>query len=434
VCSLSSLISKPEILSVAFILLVLLGPAQAIELDRIIAIVEEDVVMESELDEQMARVREQLRQSGTRTPPTSVLERQVMERLVLEKIQIQQAGRAGVDVTEKSLDRAIADIAKRNKLTIEQFIEILASEGYEFNAFRQQIRQEILITKLRKTEVDDRIRVRASEIENYLRNESNASADGTEYRLAHILIAVLSGATDEEIGQARTKAQETLDRIHAGEDFGSVAISVSDGQQALDGGDLGWRKGSQIPSLFADSIGTMEAGDVSSIITNPSGLHIVKLVEQRSGETVMIEQHKVRHILISPSELLSSEGALRRLKQIRLRLDGGADFAQLARTNSDDRGSALQGGDLGWVGEGKMVPEFEEVMKSSDIGVITIPFESEFGYHILQVTDRRMHDGTEEVKRDRARQAILQQKVDERRQSWLRSLRDEAYVEFRNTD
>lgn len=432
--SFSSLIYKAKAILLSLLLVTNTGLVQAMELDRIVAIVEEDVVMESELEEQMQRVRTQLRQSGTQMPPTAVLERQVMERLVLEKIQIQLADRSGVDVTDDSLNQAISDIASRNKLSIEQFTEILASEGYEFGRFREQIRQEIVIAKLRKTEVDNRIKVRDTEIENYLRNESNANVDDTEYRLAHILISTPSGASDAEIRAARAKAEQTLARIQAGEDFNAVAISVSDGQQALDGGDLGWRKGSVIPSLFADSVGTMDSGDTSSIITNPSGFHIVKLTDQRSSETVMVEQHKVRHILISPTELLTKAGALNRLAQIKLRLDGGADFARLARTNSDDRGSALLGGDLGWVTEGKMVPEFEEIMLAIEIGKLSPPFESEFGYHILQVTERRLHDGTEEVKRDRARRSILQQKLDERRQSWLRRLRDEAYVEYRNSE
>ncbi|MGB1882493.1 MAG: peptidylprolyl isomerase [Gammaproteobacteria bacterium] len=406
----------------------------AMELDRIVAVVEEDVVMESELEEQLQRVRIQLRQQGTQMPPTTVLERQVMERLVLEKIQLQVADRAGVEVTEKALDQAIVDIAKRNDLSIEQFREILTNEGFEISVFREQIRQEITIAKLRKEEVDNRVRVRDSEIENYLRNESNSGADDEEYRLSHILISTPSGATEDEVQAAREKAEKSLQRIDDGEDFEAVAISVSDGQQALEGGDLGWRQGSQIPSLFADSVGTMEVGETSSIIRNSSGFHIVKLTDQRRGEQIMVEQHRARHILIKPTELVSKPEALNRIRQIQLRLEGGADFSQLARTNSDDRGSALKGGDLGWVSEGQMVPEFEEVMTIVDIGQLSAPFESEFGFHILQVTERRMYDGTEEIKRDRARRAIKRQKVDERRQSWLRRLRDEAYVEYRSME
>ena len=410
------------------------GVTLAMELDRIVAVVEEDVVMESELEEQLQRVRIQLRQSGTQMPPTTVLERQVMERLVLEKIQLQVADRAGVEVTEDALDQAIVDIAKRNELSLEQFEEILSKEGFDRRVFREQIRQEILIAKLRKEEVDNRVRVRDVEIEAWLRNEDNNRDDNEEYRLSHILIATPSGASEEEVREARAKAEQARQRIIDGEEFKSVAISVSDGQQALDGGDLGWRTGSEIPSLFADSIGTMEVGETSSVITNPSGFHLVQLSDQRRADTVMVEQHKARHILVKTSELVSRDEALNRIRQLRLRLEGGADFAQLARTNSDDRGSALQGGDLGWVSKGRMVPEFEEVMLAMDVGPISVPFETEYGFHILQVTERREYDGTDEVRRDKARRAIRRQKIDERRQSWLRRLRDEAYVEYRSVE
>ena len=252
-----------------------------------------------------------------------------------------------------------------------------------------------------------------------------------EYRLSHILIATPAGADDDELRALRNKAKDVLYRLDAGEDFGALAIGVSDGQTALDKGDLGWRKGDEIPTLFADAVSTMEIGDISGIITSPSGFHIVKLADRRSGEKIMVEQHKVRHILIKPNELLPADQVFERISQIRLRLEGGADFAQLAQRNSDDRKSALQGGDLGWVSKGNMVPEFEEAMVAARIGEISQPFRSEFGFHILQVLDRREIDGTKEIKRDRARRAIRRRKTDERRQSWLRRLRDEAYVEYR---
>ncbi|MEQ8494214.1 MAG: peptidylprolyl isomerase [Gammaproteobacteria bacterium] len=401
------------------------------ELDRIVAVVEEDVIMESELADQMDRVRAALRQQGTQMPPTAVLERQVMERLVLEKIQLQIADRAGIEVEERALDQAVADIASRNNLSLDQFREIIVSEGYKFDTFREQIRQEILIAKLRREEVDNRVRVRDSEIENYLHNEMRGE-DNQEYRLSHILVATPSGADNEEIRAARTKAEETLARIEAGEDFATVAISVSDGQQALEGGDLGWRKGGEIPSLFADSVSTMEPGDHSGIITSTSGFHIVKLTDKRSGEKIMVPQWRVRHILIKPNELLPPDQALNRLRQIRMRIENGANFGVLARTNSDDRGSALQGGDLGWVSKGQMVPKFEEVMLAMEPGEMSAPFETEFGFHILEVTDTREYDGTDEIRRNQARQALRQKKIDERRQSWLRRLRDEAYVEYRD--
>ena len=412
--------------------LLLVAEVQAAELDRIIAVVDEDIVMQSELDEQAARVRDALRQQHTEMPPTTVLERQVLERLVLEKIQIQVAAQAGIKVSERDLNKAIADIAKRNKLELPQFEKIIESEGIPFARFREQIGQQILIAKLRHEEVENRTKVSDQEIENFLRNQSNESEFELEYRLSHILITIPSGASDTELKTARDKADDALRRIDAGEDFGDIALRVSDGQQALEKGDLGWRKGAEIPSLFADAVSTMKLGENSGIITSPSGYHIVKLVDKRSGEKIMVEQHKVRHILIKPNALVTTQQAKDRLLQLKMRIESGADFAQLARTNSDDRGSALRGGELGWVSKGQMVPEFEEIMRQTPIGTVSEPFRSEFGLHILQVIDVREYDGTEEVKRAGARRAIREQKMQERQQTWLRSLRDEAYVEYRN--
>ncbi|MCZ6773628.1 MAG: peptidylprolyl isomerase [Proteobacteria bacterium] len=249
--------------------------------------------------------------------------------------------------------------------------------------------------------------------------------------MSQILITMPVGADVDELRALRNKAKDIVDRLDAGEDFGALAIAVSDGQTALDKGDLGWRKGGEIPTLFADSVSTMEIGEVSGIITSPSGFHIVKLADQRTGEKIMVEQHKVRHILIKPNELLPEDQVFGRISQIRLRLDGGADFAQLAQRNSDDRKSALEGGDLGWVSKGNMVPQFEEAMLAARIGEISQPFRTEFGFHILQVLDRREIDGTKEFKRDRARRVIRKRKTDEKREYWLRRLRDEAYVEYR---
>ena len=413
-------------------LLLFCGQVMAAELDRIIAVVDEDIVMQSELDEQADRVRSALRQQGTEMPPTTVLERQVLERLVLEKIQIQVAGQAGIKVTDKELTKAITDIAKRNKLELPQFEKIIESEGIPFARFREQIGQQIVIAKLHHEEVENRVKVSDQEIENFLRNQSSGSENELEYRLSHILISIPTGASETELKAVRDKADDALRRIDAGEDFGDIALSVSDGQQALERGDLGWRKGAEIPSLFADAVSAMKLGENSGIITSPSGYHIVKLVDKRSGEKIMVEQHKVRHILIKPNTLVTANQAQERLLQLKSRIENGADFAQLARTNSDDRSSALKGGDLGWVSKGQMVPEFEEVMNQSESGAISAPFRSEYGLHILQVTDVRQYDGTVEVKRAAARRAIREQKLQERQQTWLRSLRDEAYVEYRN--
>lgn len=364
-------------------------------------------------------------------PPIAVLERQVMERLILQKIQLQLAIQAGVEVTEENLDLAIQDIASKNKLSIPEFKQILVSEGYEFETFREDIRQEILVSKLRREEVDRRIQVTDREIENELKHAGDAALNNDEYHIAHILISVPTGANDAQRRAAAEKAEEAARRLAEGADFGDVALSMSDGQDALDKGDLGWRKIDEIPSVFADAVRSLEIDGYSDVIKSSTGYHFVKLLEKRGGEQVMVEQTKVRHILITPNELVDEQDAIERLRQLRQRLDGGDDFATLARTHSDDRGSALQGGDLGWVSAGQMVPEFEEVMQATEKDQLSAPFRSEFGWHILQVLDRRTYDGTDEVRRAKAREAILARKREEAYQEWQRRLRDEAYVELR---
>ena len=417
-------------ISAAALLLFSAG-SQSAELDRIIAVVDDDIVMRSELDQMLARVRGELRENGAEMPPTSVLERQVMERLILDKIQLQVAQQTGVEVTEENLDRAIDDIAQKNKLSMPQFKEILKSEGYEFERFRDDIRQEIIVSKLRREEVDRRIQVSDREIENELKNAGDSVVNDDEYHIAHILIGIPPNANDTERRAAEEKAKATLARLTEGADFGDIALAMSDAQDALDKGDLGWRKIEEIPSLFADSVRTLDIDAHSDLINSPNGYHLVKLMGKRGGEKVMVEQTKARHILITPNELVDEQAAIQRLRQLGLRLESGDDFATLARTHSDDRGSALQGGDLGWVSAGQMVPEFEEVMLATEKGQISAPFRSEFGWHILQVLDRRTYDGTVEVRRAKAREAVMARKREEAYQEWQRRLRDEAYVELR---
>ena len=401
------------------------------ELDKILAVVEEDVVLESELEEQIFRVKEQIQAQGAKMPPRIILQRQVLERLIFDKVQLAVANQVGISVDDATLSRAIASIAKRNEMEIEEFFEVLKSENFDPETFKQQIREEILIAKLRKNEIDKRIRVTPTEIDNYLRNQSISGDDKDEYKISHILVSLPVNAGDAEIQQAREKANEAHSQLVNGTDFNLVSINFSDSPKALDGGDLGWRKRNEIPSLFADTVSYMSINEVSPIFTNSSGFHIIKLTDQRKSGKILVQQHKARHILIKPSELLTKEAALKKLLQLRRRIEGGADFATIARTNSDDRTSALEGGNLGWVQKGKMVPEFEEVMIAGEIDELSQPFETEFGFHIVQVLERRLHDDTVMVKRQKARDAIRRQKIDERKESWLRRIRDEAYVEYR---
>ena len=407
-------------------------PVQSAELDKIIAVVDEDVIMQSEFDQQLSKIREQIRRQGAEPPSSSILEKQVLERLILQKIQVQIAARTGITVSEESLDKAIADIAKRNNLSDAKFRDILASEGYDFKVFREDIRQEIMLSRLRKEEVDKRIQVSDREIDNYVSNaRSGSDQSEQELKVSHILVSLPSGATERERAEARKKVEAALARIKGGEEFRQVAIATSDAQDALDGGDLGWRKLSELPSLIADVARDFQEGQTSEVVTSPSGFHIIKLTGRRNAAVTLVEQTRARHILVSPNQLTTDEEALTKAKQLRQRLDAGEDFAALAKAHSDDRGSATQGGDLGWISPGQMVPEFEEMMNSLAKGEISAPFRSEFGWHVMQVTERRKYDGTAEVQRLKAREALVSRKREEAFQEWQRRLRSEAYVELR---
>lgn len=412
----------------------LAGAAAAATLDHIVAVVNDDVILESELERQMARVTSELNQRGTPLPPRHIFERQVLERLILTRIQLQEAELGGIRVDDERLNQTIRRIAEDNQVSLEEFRRILESDGYSFVQFREDIRSEIIISQLRQRQIDNRIIVTDREIDNFLANQEQQGNIDSEYRLAHILIAIPASADAAQVEALRVKAEDTLQRGRSGADFSQLAAEVSDAQGALDGGDLGWRKADRLPSIFAPFAKSMDPGDISDVIESPNGFHIVKLLERRSGEKIMIPQTRARHILVTPNELVSENDAITRLEQIKLRLDGGEDFAELARGHSDDRGSALKGGDLGWVSPGDLVPEFEEVMNQLAIGETSRPFKSRYGLHVVQVVERRKHDGTDTVIRSKAREAIRQRKSEEELQTWLQRLRDEAYVEFRLAD
>lgn len=407
--------------------------AAAVPLDRIVAVVNDDVVMESELRERVRSIRGQIQESGQSMPPTRELEREVLDQIVLNKLQLQLAENSGIRVDDETLNRAISEIASRNQLTLSQFRQILEQDGYDFESFRQNIRDEMIIARLRQRHIENRITVTDFEINNYLATQQFKEQSGgeEEYRLSHILIAVPEGASDAEIEQRRFIAEKVLEDARAGRDFAELAVDVSDGLQAQEGGDLGWRKQDQLPSLFRGEVQGMSEGDVTDIIENPSGFHIVQLTEVRSGGQQVVSQTRARHILIRPNELNPDEKVRLRLDQLRQRIQGGTDFGELARAHSDDTLSAVEGGDLGWLSPGDLVPEFEQMMNTLEPGEISVPFQTDFGWHIVELLDRRDHDSTEEIRRAQAREAIRQRKVEEAMESWLREVRDEAYVEYR---
>ena len=400
------------------------------ELDRIVAVVNEDVVVLSELDARVRQIKTQFQQSGTQTPPDDVFQRQVLERLILDKLQVQLAQRAGIKIGNQDLNRAIASLARRNDLSLREFRDILERDGYDFGNFREQIRNEMLIQRIRRQRVLDRITVSEREIDNYLATAKQQGGTG-EYLLSHILIAVPEGASARQIRSAKQKAAMVVDKLRGGADFAQTAVGISDGQQALQGGDLGWRKQNELPTLFAKVVESMNAGDISTPVRSPSGFHIIKLREVRGAGRHVIQQTHARHILLRSSELLGDKEIRNRLRKIKARIEGGEDFAALARAHSDDSSNAIKGGDLGWLNPGATVPQFERTMDRLAEGEVSEPIKTQFGWHLIQVMGRRNHDDTEQVRRTEAAEKIRQRKLDEEMQNWMRQIRDEAYVEYR---
>lgn len=408
------------------------APAEVIELNRVVAVVNDDVVTAQELEERTRIVLQQIGKANTSAPPKEVLTRQVLERLVLERIQLQLAAESGMRVEDEAVNQVVGNIAAENRLTPEQFRQVLARDGVDYADFREDIRREILISRLRARHVNSRINVTPQEVDDYLASSAAKAQLQNEFQLAHILIAVPEAAGPEQIQRARSEAEQVLAQLKLGADFRQLAIAHSDGQQALEGGDLGWRRGGQLPSLFVEAVLGMEKGEVSELIRSPSGFHIIKLVDVRGGEEKhVVKQVHARHILIRPDEITSDADARARLERLRERILGGEDFAQLARVHSDDKGSGANGGDLGWAGPGQMVPEFEEMMYKTPLGQVSAPFRTQFGWHIVQPLARRDHDNTEEFRRMRAMEALRQRKQEEETEAWLRQIRDEAYVEYR---
>ena len=400
-------------------------------LDRIVAVVNDDVITATELDERIHFLELQLRQQRKPVPPRDRLRGQVLEHMVMDRIQLQLAAATGIRVDDETLNKTLAKIAAQNHLSLAEFHDVLEQEGFSFARFREDMRKEIIKQRLQQREVDSRIVVTDQEVDNFLVTQRVQGKVDEEYRLGHILVAIPGSATPEDIHRARQRAQEILDALRGGKDFAETAIESSDGQQALKGGDLGWRKAGELPTLFVDVVQSMQVGDISDLIRSPSGFHIVKLLDKRSGARHVITQTRARHILIKPGALLDEQAALARARELRRRLLAGEDFAALAREYSDDKATATQGGELGWVDPGQMVPEFQRAMDALEPGEISEPVKSGFGWHLIQVEARRSHDDTEEHRRKLARQQIFRRKAEEARSSWLRRLRDEAYVEYR---
>ena len=402
--------------------------------DRIVAVVNKEVITQHELAERVNRVLKEMQRRGTSLPDRGEIEQQVLERLIVEKVQLQFARETGLRVDDLDLDRTVNRVAEGNKLSLAEFRLALERDTIRFDKFREELRNEILITRLREREVTSKITVSEGEIENFLLEQNERKGAATEYNIAHILVRVPEQASPEQLEARRARAEEALKRLKDGADFAQLAAAYSDAPDALQGGVMGWRSQERLPELFVEVLAKLKPGDVSNVLRSPAGFHVLKLFELRgAGAPLLVEQARVRHILVRTNELVSEDDAKRKLSNLRERIVNGVNFAELARLNSDDS-SASRGGDLGWVYPGDTVPEFERVFMDLKQMEVSQPVKTSFGWHLIQVLERRTADMSSERRRIEARKALLDRKADEAYQEWLRQLRDRAYVELRLED
>jgi peptidyl-prolyl cis-trans isomerase SurA len=406
-------------------------PSRVVDVDRIVAVVNDEVITQNDLNERVNLVVRQLQRQGAQLPPADALNRQILQRMINDLVQVQMAKEHGIKVDDATLDRTIERIAQENNLSMRDFRTALERDGIQYPRFREDIRNEILLARLREREVDNNVVVTDAEVETELAREAKDKTSGSEYLLNHILVAVPPQATPEQIEQRRSRAVQALTQLRRGANFAQVAAQYSDAPDALQGGNLGWRASGRLPSLFSEVLERMKPGDVSDILRSPNGFHIVKMVEKRgTTESTGVQQTHVRHILVRAKEGISEADARQKLEQARARIEKGEDFAEVAKTLSEDS-SASKGGDLGWVAPGDTVPEFERAMNALKEGEVSQPIRTPFGWHLVQVLERRSDELSEDRKKAAARQAIKQRKADEAYQDWLRQARDRAFVENR---
>ncbi|MEQ1621623.1 MAG: peptidylprolyl isomerase [Methylococcales bacterium] len=399
-------------------------------LDAIVAVVEDDVILERELQDEVLSVVQRIQASKSEIPPNYILRKQVLEKLIIDKLQRQLAEKAGINVSEEALNGSVADIAQRNNMNVEQFREELTRQGMDYPTFLNNIRNEIIINQLRGREIGGRIKVTDREVDHYLETQDKLGDASIQYHLGHILVAVKEGASASEIQKAQAKADEIVIKLRSGQDFTQTAMSQSDDANALKGGDLGWRTMSEMPTLFVSEASNMKQGDIAGPIRSPSGFHIIKMLETKGTGQHTIVKTKVRHILIKTNELVDDAEAKNRLLNLKRRIADGDDFATLARTHSDDKGSAIKGGSLDWVGPSDLVKPFEDAMTKLAINELSEPVQTQFGWHLIQVLDRENKDDSNEYRKNQIRDAIRKRKIEEETELWLRKLRDEAFVEI----
>ncbi len=405
--------------------------AKPIPLDRIVAVVDKDVVMESELKNRIVSVQRQLGSRNINLPPESVLKQQVLEQLILENLQLQLGQRGGVRIDDWALNDAISRIAGRNSMSVEQFKKNLEADGMSYANAREEIRREMIINRVRQRQIGERIQISEQEVDNFLKSPEGQASTQIEYRLGHILIATQDNPTPDQVRAAQKQANELAQKLNKGANFTEQAITYSKGQNALKGGDLGWRSPDQLPSLFANQAIKMKKGQVSAPVRSPGGFHLFKLLDTRGNEKHMEEQVHVRHILVKPNEIRSDLESQMLAKNLYDRIESGEEFNELAKAYSDDPGSALNGGDLSWIAPKTLVPEFQQAMKLTPEQVVSEPFKSPFGWHVLQVLGKRNSDVSDKVRRDKVREVLASRKFEEELQVWLREIRDQSYVEVR---
>jgi len=407
--------------------------AQPVPLDSVVAIANDGVILRSELDRKVALISAQLQARGTALPAMSVLERQVLEQMIIESLQIQIGKSQGIRISDDLLNRNIERIAERNNMTLRQFRDALVAEGNSYEQARQEIGQNMLLQQIQQSNIGRRINVSEQEITNYLNSAEGQKRNQADYQLSHILIAIPPRANPERIQQAEKKAQKIYQQLKNGADFAAMATAQSNASNALSGGDLGWRKRNAMPEALSSAMAKLNKGDISPPIRNSSGFHIIKVRDKRGGVVQLVDQAQVSHILIKPSEIRNQAQSKRLIERLYNRIiDSNEDFATLAREYSDDPASGSEGGDLGWVQNGQMVPAFEDVMNNTRTGSISRPFESRFGWHIMYIRDRRQQDMGEEMQANQARAVIRKRKFNEELSNWLRELRGQAFIDIKN--
>ena len=402
-------------------------------IDRVIAVVDSGIIMESELNQRVQDIIGRLRSEGTELPPKDLLVEQVLERLIIEEIQLQIAERAGVKISDAELNRALSMIASNNSMNLEQFKESMDANKDSYNDLRRSVRKELIIQRVQRGKVGANIEISEQEIENFLNSQEGRSRLAEQYNVQQILLSLKNEAEEALVRSTEKKGLDIIKRYNDGESFEKLAATYSADQNALEGGSLGWRRASELPTLFSDVVVKLRVGEVSELIRSGAGYHIIRLAEKKGDVVKFEDQTLVRHILVQPSEIRSEKQTKELINEVYERLNQGEKFKQLARQYSEDPGSKMEGGDLGWSKSNTFDPAFEAVMNSIEIGELSKPFKSQFGWHILEVLDRRNEDVSDNVRKNRAYQIIFERKFEQELQRTLIELRSEAYVDIKLT-